>query len=63
MLLRCSRLRDRGESAVDAARFLRSALHGFVALEIAGGFAMAPSTDRASTPRWPASTGRSLGDC
>ena len=31
-----------GEDAVvDAIRFLRSALHGFVALELAGGFAMA----------------------
>ena len=30
---------------VDAVRFLRSALHGFVALELAGGFAMARSTD------------------
>jgi len=35
-----------GESdLVDAVRFLRSALHGFVALELAGGFAMARSTD------------------
>jgi AcrR family transcriptional regulator len=30
---------------VDTVRFLRSTLHGFVALEIAGGFAMARSTD------------------
>ena len=28
------------DAVVDAIRFLRSALHGFVALEIAGGFAM-----------------------
>jgi len=28
-------------SVVDAVRFLRSALHGFVAIEVAGGFAMA----------------------
>ena len=35
-----------GEDAVvDAIRFLRSALHGFVALEIAGGFAMARPVD------------------
>jgi AcrR family transcriptional regulator len=31
---------------VDAARLLRSALHGFVSLETAGGFAMARSVDR-----------------
>jgi AcrR family transcriptional regulator len=31
---------------VDATRFLRSALHGFVSLETAGGFAMARSVDR-----------------
>ena len=35
-----------GTPAVDAARFLRSTLHGFVALENAGGFAMARSVDR-----------------
>ncbi len=35
-----------GEAAVvDAVRFLRSALHGFVALELAGGFALARSVD------------------
>ncbi len=35
-----------GESdLVDAVRFLRSALHGFVALELAGGFAMARPVD------------------
>jgi hypothetical protein len=28
------------DTVVDAIRFLRSALHGFVVLEIAGGFAM-----------------------
>jgi AcrR family transcriptional regulator len=32
-------------AVVDAIRFLRSALHGFVALEIAGGFAMARPVD------------------
>ena len=35
-----------GPEAVDAARFARSTLHGFVALENAGGFAMARSVDR-----------------
>jgi AcrR family transcriptional regulator len=35
-----------GEPVVDAARFVRSTLHGFVALENAGGFAMARSVDR-----------------
>lgn len=34
------------QDRVDAARFLRSALHGFVSLENAGGFAMARSVDR-----------------
>jgi AcrR family transcriptional regulator len=35
-----------GDDAVDAARFARSALHGFVSLELAGGFAMPRSVDR-----------------
>jgi AcrR family transcriptional regulator len=35
-----------GDEAVDAARFLRSALHGFVALEAAGGFGMPRDVDR-----------------
>lgn len=35
-----------GTAAVDAARFVRSTLHGFVSLENAGGFAMARSVDR-----------------
>jgi AcrR family transcriptional regulator len=35
-----------GDDAVDAVRFLRSALHGWVALEIGGGFAMAQPVDR-----------------
>lgn len=35
-----------GPPAVDAARLVRSTLHGFVALENAGGFAMARSVDR-----------------
>ena len=33
------------DAVVDAIRFLRSALHGFVSLEIAGGFAMARPAD------------------
>jgi len=37
-------LRDR--DAVDATRYLRSAMHGFVALETGGGFAMPVDTDR-----------------
>lgn len=36
---------DQGD-AVDAARLLRSALHGWVVLETAGGFAMPRSMDR-----------------
>ena len=41
-------LRDRGlneTDAVHAARSLRSAVHGFVALELAGGFQLAVSVD------------------
>jgi AcrR family transcriptional regulator len=34
------------EDAVDAARLVRSVLHGWVALETAGGFAMPRSVDR-----------------
>jgi AcrR family transcriptional regulator len=37
---------DRDEDLVDAARLLRSLLHGWVALETGGGFAMARSVDR-----------------
>ena len=36
----------RHADAVDAARFVRSVLHGFVALENAGGFAMRRPVDR-----------------
>jgi AcrR family transcriptional regulator len=36
----------RGPDAVDATRVLRSALHGFVALESAGGFGMPHDVDR-----------------
>ena len=35
-----------GADAVDAARFLRSTLHGFVSLEAAGGFGIPRSVDR-----------------
>lgn len=34
------------EEAVDAARFARSTLHGFVSLEVGGGFGMPRSVDR-----------------
>ncbi len=34
-----------GEQAIDAIRVIRSALHGFVSLERAGGFAMARDVD------------------
>lgn len=36
----------RDDDAVDATRFLRSAMHGFVALETSGGFAMPVDTGR-----------------
>ncbi|MER7893616.1 TetR-like C-terminal domain-containing protein [Micromonospora sp. NPDC094482] len=35
-----------GDDAVDATRMLRSALHGFVALEAAGGFGLPRDVDR-----------------
>jgi AcrR family transcriptional regulator len=38
--------RIEGDDAVDAARFLRSALHGFVSLEAADGFGIPRSVDR-----------------
>ncbi|MDI1464992.1 TetR-like C-terminal domain-containing protein [Catellatospora sp. KI3] len=34
-----------GEAAVDATRMLRSTLHGFVSLELAGGFGLPQSVD------------------
>jgi hypothetical protein len=34
-----------GDGAIDAIRVVRSALHGFVALERGGGFAMARDVD------------------
>jgi AcrR family transcriptional regulator len=37
---------ERSEDLVDATRLVRSVLHGWVALETSGGFAMARSTDR-----------------
>jgi AcrR family transcriptional regulator len=37
--------RLQGDQAIDAIRAVRSALHGFVALERGGGFAMARDTD------------------
>jgi AcrR family transcriptional regulator len=41
-----ARYRIDGPDAVDATRVLRSALHGFVALESAGGFGMPRDVDR-----------------
>ena len=35
-----------GDDAVDAIRALRSILHGFIALEAAGGFALSADIDR-----------------
>jgi AcrR family transcriptional regulator len=35
-----------GDDAIDAARAVRSALHGFVALEVAGGFGLPQEVDR-----------------
>lgn len=35
-----------GDDAVDAVRFLRASLHGFVALETGGGFALPVALDR-----------------
>jgi AcrR family transcriptional regulator len=60
-----------GTDAVDAIRSLRAALHGFVDLERAGGFGLAPSVDdtfeRLITAQhrqlddWPAATGNDGG--
>nr|WP_274387673.1 TetR-like C-terminal domain-containing protein [Salsipaludibacter albus] len=38
-----------GDDAVDAARAVRSALHGFVTLEAAGGFGLPRDVDRSFT--------------
>jgi AcrR family transcriptional regulator len=35
-----------GDDAVDATRFVRSALHGFVSLEVSGGFGLQQDVDR-----------------
>jgi AcrR family transcriptional regulator len=35
-----------GDDAVDATRFVRSALHGFVSLEVSGGFGLPQDVDR-----------------
>jgi AcrR family transcriptional regulator len=50
-----------GPDAVDAARFVRSALHGFVSLELGGGFGLPHSAD-ASFQRLVAATNRALRD-
>ncbi len=47
--------------AVDAARFVRSALHGFVSLELGGGFGLPRSAD-ASFRRLVAAVSRALTD-
>ncbi len=38
-----------GDDTIDAARFVRSTLHGFVALEAAGGFGLPRGVDRSFT--------------
>lgn len=48
-----------GNSAVDAARFVRSMLHGFVSLELGGGFEMPRSVDK-SFQRLIAATDQAL---
>jgi hypothetical protein len=35
-----------GDDAIDATRFLRASLHGYVALETSGGFALPVDLDR-----------------
>jgi hypothetical protein len=35
-----------GDDAIDATRFVRSALHGFVSLEVTGGFGLPQDVDR-----------------
>ncbi|RWZ55095.1 TetR/AcrR family transcriptional regulator [Labedella populi] len=39
----------RGDHAIDAARFLRSALHGFVSLETSGAFRLSADLERSYT--------------
>lgn len=50
-----------GSDAVDATRFVRSVLHGFVSLELGGGFGMAQSVD-GSFHRLVAATEAALRD-
>jgi AcrR family transcriptional regulator len=50
-----------GEDAIHAARAVRSALHGFVALEAGGGFALPVALDE-SFDRMVAALARGLGD-
>ena len=50
-----------GADAVDAARFVRSVLHGFVSLELGGGFGLPQSAD-ASFRRLVHATNRALSD-
>jgi len=48
-----------GNRAIDAARFVRSTLHGFVSLELGGGFELRRSVDR-SFQRLIAATDQAL---
>jgi hypothetical protein len=50
-----------GADAVDAARFVRSVLHGFVSLELGGGFGLPQSADT-SFQRLVRATNRALSD-
>jgi hypothetical protein len=50
-----------GTDAVDAARFVRSALHGFVSLELGGGFGLSRSAE-SSFHRVVNATHRALRD-
>ena len=50
-----------GSDAVDAARFVRSVLHGFVSLELGGGFGLPQSADT-SFQRLVRATSRALSD-
>ena len=50
-----------GSDAVDAARFVRSALHGFVSLELGGGFGL-PHPTETSFHRLVAATNQALRD-
>jgi AcrR family transcriptional regulator len=50
-----------GDDAIDATRALRSALHGFVALEAAGGFGLPRDVDR-SFERMVAALANTLSD-